>query len=553
LKVTSREYKGLAGNDWHLSVRFESNDGEQFFGMGQYQQSYLDLKGCSLELAQRNSQVSIPFALSSLGYGFLWNNPAVGKAVFGKNMTEWTALDTEEMDYWITVGDSPAEIEENYTEVTGRTPLVNSDLLGLWQCKLRYRTQDEVLKVAREYHKRGIHIDVIVIDFFHWLYQGDWSFDRKYWPDVKGMCEELHSMGIKVMVSVWPSVDKKSKNYGELLEKGCLVRTERGANQTYDYMGDCLTLDAFNPEARKFLYQQLKSNYRDLGIDYFWMDNAEPDYAVYDYENYRYYDGPALKVGNEYPKHYAQAIFEGLTSDDEKGFVSLIRSAWIGSQKYSILLWSGDIPSTFESLRDQIAAGLNSGIAGIPLWNTDIGGFMTDDVNDPYFRELLIRWYEFAVFSPFFRMHGDRGPYNIPNLDDRDFGGGCQHTGQPNELWSYGEENFKIMKKYLGIREEMKDYIASLIEEAHLTGAPIMRTMFWEFPNDPVCWTLSDQYMFGSRYLVAPVLVRNAVERTVYLPEGNWKNTNTEELFTGKQKITVSAPLDIIPVFEKTD
>ena len=151
LKIISREFKGLAGDDWKLTVRFESDDGEKLFGMGQYQQPYLDLKGCVLELAQRNSQVTIPFVVSSLGYGFLWNNPAVGSASFGKNMTEWKALDMTEMDYWLTADDSPAAILANFTAEVGRTPLIDEKLLGLWQCTLRYRTQDEVLAVARNY------------------------------------------------------------------------------------------------------------------------------------------------------------------------------------------------------------------------------------------------------------------------------------------------------------------------------------------------------------------------------------------------------------------
>lgn len=165
LKIVVREMKGLSGNDWRLTVRFESRDGEKLYGMGQYQQPYLDLKGCTLELAQRNSQITIPFVLSSLGYGFFWNLPSVGTATFGKNITEWVSRDCEEMDYWITVGDTPAALVENFTEQTGRTPSVSEELLGLWQCKLRYRTQDEVLSVARKYHELGIQLSVIVIDF----------------------------------------------------------------------------------------------------------------------------------------------------------------------------------------------------------------------------------------------------------------------------------------------------------------------------------------------------------------------------------------------------
>ena len=551
LKVVNRAWKGIiGGSEYSLNLKFESNDGEKIFGMGQYQQSCMELKGCVLELAQRNSQISVPFAVSNLGYGFLWNNPAIGQVTFGKNYTEWIARSTREMDYWITAADGPKQIVENYTSVTGHADMFPEDLMGLWQCKLRYRTQDEVLAVARQYQKEGIKIDQIVIDFFHWTVQGDWKFDSKYWPDPKAMVEELHSMGIKVIVSIWPSVDRKSENFGPMMEKGLLIKTERGAAQTYDYQGDCVEIDPFNPETRKYVWEVCKKNYYDLGIDAFWLDNSEPDYGVYDFENYRYCDGPALALSNIYPQMYSRVFYDEMRKSD-KPVVNLLRSAWAGSQKYGNVVWSGDVPSTFEAFADQIQGGLNMGLAGIPWWTTDIGGFMTTDVNDPDFRQLLIRWYQFAVYSAVLRMHGDRGPYNIPALDDRDWGGGYLHTGQPNELWSYGEDNYEIMKHYYEIRMDMHEYIAGLYAEAHTNGSPLIRAMFYEFPDDTVCWELQDQYMFGDKYLVAPILHLNQFERDVYLPEGQWKLTSTGKVYTGGCHVTVDAPIEYMPVFER--
>ena len=519
--------------------------------MGQYQQPYMDLKGSVLELAQRNSQISVPFYMSSLGYGMLWNNPAVGRVTFANNYTEWIAQSTKEMDYWITVGDTPKAIMASYTNATGHAPMFPEDLMGLWQCKLRYRTQDEVLTVARQYQKEGIKIDQIVIDFFHWTVQGDWKFDKKYWPDPKAMVDELHAMGIKVIVSVWPSVDRRSENFYPMAERGLLIRTERGAMQTYDYQGDCVEIDPFNPEAREYVWEVCKKNYYDLGIDAFWLDNSEPDYGVYDFDNYRYYAGPALQVSNMYPQMYSRIFYDKMSQIGDGNVVNLLRCAWAGSQKYGNVVWSGDVPSTFEAFRDQLQCGLNMGLAGIPWWTTDIGGFMTDDVNDPDFRQLLIRWYQFAVYSAVLRMHGDRGPYNIPALDDRDFGGGYLHTGQPNELWSYGEDNYRIMKKYYDIRIAMHDYIKDLYQEAHENGSPLIRTMFYEFPEDKKCWELTDQYMFGSEYLVAPILHLNEFGRDVYLPAGKWVLTSDQTVFEGEQVVHVKAPIDYMPVFKK--
>ncbi len=551
LKVVARTWTPIVGGDYGLTVRFCGNDEEKLFGMGQYQQSQMNLKGCNLELAQRNSQVSVPFAVSNLGYGFLWNNPAVGRASFGCNYTEWTAEATKEMDYWITVGDGPAEILENYTAVTGRAPVMPENLLGLWQCKLRYRTQEEVLSVARRYKELGIPLDVIVIDFFHWTRQGDWQFDPEYWPDPKAMCDELHAMGTKVMVSVWPTVDKKSFRFRELESMGLLVRTEHGTGQIYDYEGDCSIIDVTNPMAQQYLWNACKKSYADLGIDFFWLDNIEPDLGTYDFSNIRYYTGPGLEVSGIYPQLISKAFTDGMTADGRTDFVHLARCGWAGNQKYPSLIWSGDVPSTFEALRDQIAAGQNMGLAGIPWWTTDIGGFQTENVFDPAFTELLLRWYEFAVYSPVLRMHGNRAPYDIPPLSDKESGGGYLYTGHNNELWSYGEEAFGIMKDQLDRRQALKPYIAKLMREAHETGAPLLRPMFWEFADDPQCWDLPRQYMFGSDYLVAPVLTAGARSVKLYLPAGTWENVDTAERVAGRRWIEADAPIERIPVFRR--
>lgn len=186
LNISAREFKPILGSTgaYHLTMRFESLDPkEKIFGMGQYQQPYLDLKGLDLELAQRNSQASVPFALSSLGYGFLWNNPAIGRAVLSKNVMSFEALSTNILDYWIIAGDSPSDIEEAYAKATGTVPMMPEYGLGFWQCKLRYQTPEEVLDVAREYKRRKLPIDLIVVDYFHWPRQGEWKFDPTYWPD----------------------------------------------------------------------------------------------------------------------------------------------------------------------------------------------------------------------------------------------------------------------------------------------------------------------------------------------------------------------------------
>ncbi|MCD8119827.1 MAG: family 31 glucosidase [Lachnospiraceae bacterium] len=549
MKLVAREFVPIHAGDYRLNMRFESRDDEKIFGMGQYQQEYLDLKGCVLELAQRNTQISIPFALSSLGYGFLWNNAGVGRASFGKNFTEWHSESTEELDYLVIAGDTPKDIMRNYTELVGRAPVIPENVLGLWQSKLRYRTQDELLEVAREYHRRGIPLDVIVVDFFHWVRQGDWAFDPEYWPDPQAMAEELHGMGTRLMVSIWPTVDRQSVHFEEMRERGLLIRTERGSRQNFDFLGDTVIYDATNPEARKYIWEKCKESYYDSGVDMFWLDEAEPEFAAYTFDHFRYYEGPDVKVGNAYPMFHAKAFYDGQIAAGQKDVVNLLRSAWVGSQKYAAVVWSGDIYGNFAALRDQLAAGLNIGLAGIPWWTTDTGGFFAD-VTDPGYRELLVRWFEFSAFSPILRLHGDRGPHDIPPLAENTMvGGGFCSTGRPNELWSYGEDVYEILKKYVDIRLAMKDYLLSVMEEAHENGSPVIRTMFYEFPEDPVCWNLTEQYMLGPSCLVAPVLYEGQRKKQVYFPKGEWESIHDHTIFCGPQMAVVEAPLDIIPVF----
>lgn len=551
LNIEAREFKPILGGDYALTMRFESNSNEKLFGMGQYQQSNLDLKNCILELAHRNSQASVPFLLSNLGYGLLWNNPGIGKASFGKNVTEWTANSTKQLDYWITAGDTPAEIEESYAKATGTVPMMPDYAMGFWQCKLRYQTQEELLEVAREYKRRELPISVIVIDFFHWPNQGDWKFDLDYWPDPDSMVKELKEMGIELMVSIWPTVDKKSENYNKMLEKGYLVRTDRGIRTTMDFLGDTVFYDATNPGSRDFVWQTAKKNYYDKGIKIFWLDEAEPEYSIYDFDNYRYHIGPNEQIGNIYPVMYAKTFFDGMKEEGQENIINLLRCAWAGSQRYGALVWSGDIDSSFESLRNQFAAGLNMGLAGIPWWTTDIGGFHGGNPDDPNFRECIIRWFEYGVFCPVFRLHGDREPHSKPLGTS---GGGLCESGAANEVWSYGEEAYEIFKKYMFIRERMKPYITQIMKEAHEKGTPVMRPLFYDFSQDKLCFDIEDQYMFGPDVLVAPILHKGDISRKVYLPIGaKWKDANSGQIFNGGQWINYDAPLEIIPLFLKDD
>lgn len=547
LKLKSREYRPSCSGEFEVNTRFESEPYEKVFGMGQYQHEFLDLKNTVLELAQRNSQISVPYYISSLGYGFLWNNPGIGRVSFAKNITEWKMFSTNFIDYWITCGESPKELSKNYSQVTGTVPMMPENLLGLWQSKLRYRTSEEVLDVVKEYSKRGIKLSSIAIDYFHWPKQGEYKFDLDYWKNPKELVKKLkEEYLVEPIVSVWPTVQSDAENYNDYLENGYLVNVNRGVRMTMQIQGNTVFVDMTNKNAREYVWDRIDKNYKQLGIDYYWLDVAEPGYSVYDFDNYRYKKGNVLSCGNIYPIDYLKMIYDGL-HDDTESVVTLVRGAWAGAQKYGALVWSGDIDSSFEAFNNQVNTGLNMGLAGIPWWTTDIGGFHGGNPNDPEFRELMVRWFQYATFSPILRMHGDRLPHSKP-LSNK--GGGSMVTGAPNEIWSYGEDVERILTRFIKIRESLKSYLKKLMKEAHEDGTPVMRTLFYEFPEDEKTWEIDNTYMFGDEILVAPIMNYKDRSRKVYLPKGyTWENIFSGISYAGGEVYEIECPLEEIPIF----
>ena len=568
LKLHARRYRAADGGSQRIEATFVAPEDERLYGMGEYQQHHMDLKGCSFELAHRNSQASIPFVVSSAGYGFLWNNPAIGTAEFAKNRTRWVAESTRQLDYWVTAGETPAQIERQYADATGHAPEMPEWGLGFWQCKLRYWNQGQVLDVAREFKRRGIPIDVLVIDFFHWPHMGDFRFEEEFWPDPKAMIDELHAMGIKVMVSVWPQISLKSENYEEMLENGLLVSAERGIDVANMYQEPNQFYDATNPEARDYVWSKCRANYVTNGVDAFWLDEAEPEYGTYDFDTYRYWSGPNVATGNIYPREYNRGFYEGQLAEGREGdIVNLTRCAWVGSQRYGALVWSGDVHSTFEDLKSQITCGIHMGLAGIPWFTTDMGGFQQGDVNDPVFRELLVRWAQFSCFSPVMRNHGYRlGLQPDGRMDEAIAaadGSPRDPSGVDNEPWSYGEDVERMLVKFINLREAMRPYLRELFAAAHTDGQPLIRGLFYEFPADAEAADVADEYMLGPDLLIAPVTEAGARSRRVYLPGGlagaeaggagevAWTEINSGVTFAGGQWVEVAAPLDQVPVFAR--
>lgn len=541
-----RNYVNKHSGIWGCRVTFEANKNEHFFGLGHSMNNPFDLKGGAYDLINTNANCVIPYVYSSLGYGFIWNNPAVGSVELANNRTRWKSDASKFIDY-VVIGGSPKDVSQTLADLTGHSPEMPDWATGFWQCRLRYETQDELLEVARRYKKENIPLSVIIADYFHWTEQGDYKFDPKYWPDVKAMTKELHDMDTKLVVSMWPTINENSENYNTMRNRNMLIRTTRGSDRVFNFYGWQAEIDVTNGETRKFVWNKLKENYIDNGVDALWFDEAEPEIHPEQFDNILLNKGRGDVVGLLYPYYYVKMAYEGFKSMGRNDIITLTRCAYLGSQKYGALVWSGDIESTFESLKCQVHAGINMSMCAIPWWNTDVGGFYDGDITSDYFKELIIRWFQFGVFSPVLRLHGSRIRHGEKsNLKEP--------SGDPNEIWSFGEENFEILKNLIKLRENLRPYIKRHMHIASKKGYSIIRPMFFEFPNDDVCYTLDEQYMFGDDIIFAPVVNQGQKIKKFYIPDGEWILTiNRQKYSKGWHEIQVSKKDFVALVKENSD
>lgn len=534
-------YQHTEGDNYRIRYAFNANPGEHIYGLGQEQEDAFDRKGTTTELQHYNTKSVIPVYYSSLGYGFIWNNPSPGRCETTLNHTMWVADSAYQADYLVFAGRTPRDTMKIYSRLTGFAPMMPSWAAGFWQCKCRYESQDILLNVAREYKKRGIPIDAIVIDFFHWTEQGDLKFDPKYWPDPKAMVEELSQMGIETVVSVWPTISPRSENWRIMNERNMLVRTENGQYPTFDFFGLITYIDPTNPETASFYWDKVRNNYYSYGIKNFWLDEAEPEVHPQQFANLKFYAGNGAQTALLYPYYYNKIFYDGLSSEGETDIISLTRAAYIGSQRVGACVWNGDIMSSFHALKQSITSGLSMAMCGIPWWNSDIGGFLFGDTESESFRELIVRWFQFGLFCPIMRLHGTRlnQSYYVDEAPDVMVKGGGY-----NEIWHFGEENYRTIEKLINTRIKMRDYTLSLARDAHENGAPMMRPMFFEFPDDPKCYELWDQYMYGPDILFAPIYNEHQTDREVYLPAGEWVSVLDGGTYQGGASISVHAEID---------
>lgn len=544
----------IAWENGKLSQRFDLPEDVKIYGLGQGTEGRLNVRGLERRMWQQwdafryNGNAGIPFLMTSQGYGVLLNSSWAGRFVLAEGKPSpkselatpvdmwpeepaadaqpdrWSILlEGGDMDVFVIHGPDYGKIMQGYAEVAGNPPVMPKWALGYMQSKFGYKNQDEALEVAAEMRRRGIPGDVIIIDIDWFRYFSDLDWVKPYWPDPEAMIRQLRSMGFRVMVVSEPFSDGRSINFKEFKEKGLLYSWPNNVIRTpVDLCNHAV--DQTNPEARKLWWEKLKRVF-DQGVRGFWCDMGEPQQHPEDSSDQ--YLGCREKVHNIYSVAWSKGIYDGQRACSEERPFSLFRTTYAGMHRYSAASWSGDVDCTWEVLKDQVVVGQQVCMSGQPYWGTDIGGCMYQDRYDP---ELFVRWMQWGTFCPIFRNHGVR--YN-------------------NEPWSYGKPMERAILDCIELRYRLMPYIYTYAYETAKTYVPVIRPMFFAFPEDETAAQHEHQFMFGDSILVAPVIEKGARTRQVYLPKGVWHDYWTGRIYEGGQVVDVFAPLDQVPLFVK--
>jgi len=550
-------YEVSGEKTFQVGASFGTSADEHFYGLGQNQEGILDLRGRAIDCkhwydAPHGETVCIPFMLSNKGYGIVWDNPSDTKvypAVNGRTL--WQSRVGERVSYFVITG-TPDEIWAGYAKLTGKTPIPPKAAFGLIQSKARYASQQEVMDVANTYQSKKYPLDIMVVDWFYWTRMGQMDIDPAQFPNPDEMNKELHAKGLQTVISIWPRFEQPSRYFNELDTKGYFLKDKDGKTQDgLPFRSDRTgaLIDATNPDARKWFFEKARDNILAHGFDYPWLDETEPDLVP---DGFFYKIGSGERYHNVFPLMHVEGVAQGLRDyRPNKRSLILARAAYLGSQRTGGLFWSSDINPSWEALKRQVPTGLNMTASGFAYWGNDIGGWQwlpqtTNATKTPLldpsdardvvgqnndYPELFTRWFQYGTFLPTLRVHGDR-----------------KHT----EIWAFGKEAEVVLAKYDRLRYQLIPYLYSQAKNTYDTGAPFMRALWVDFPNDAKVANIGDEYMFGPAFLVAPVTEQAQTEKEVYLPAGaDWYNFWTNEKFAGGQTIKVAAPIDQIPVFVK--
>lgn len=564
---------------FEAKLEFVFAEDEALFGLGSHEEGYGNLRGKSRELYQQNMKAVVPYFVSTRGYGVLLDCSSLMTFHDDAFGSYWWADVIDELDFYVIQGERFDDVTRSYHELTGKAPLPPKWLFGYAQSKERYVNAREMVEVVREYRRRNVPLDLIVLDWKSWPNGAGWgqkSFDPLRFPDPSAFTDELHAMGARLMVSIWPIMTGGCPDQRELLERDLML-------------GNQSTYNAFLPEARDCYWRQAESGLFAHGIDAWWCDCTEPfeaDWAgavkpephirlsINTEQSKLYLDSGTI---NAYSLLHSAGIYEGQRRNtSSKRVVNLTRSSYAGQHRYGTITWNGDICGTWETLRRCIPEGLNFCATGEPYWTVDIGGFFIDhdpklwfwrgeysagcrgltdmnalepDPNDTGCRdlgywELYTRWVQYAVFLPMFRSHG---------------------TDAAREIWRFGKEGapfYDTIASYIRLRYRLIPYIYSLAAQVTFHSSSMIRAVALDFPHDHATHNITDQYLFGPALLVCPVTepmyygrnsqpIANAAKtRTVYLPGGNrWFDFWTGAIYDGGQTVMAAAPLETIPLY----
>lgn len=548
---------------FHTKLEFEWMPGEALYGLGSHEEGMMNLRGQHQYLYQQNMKVVVPVLLSTRGYGVFIDSYSLmtfHDDAFGSYL--WTDVD-DELDYYFIYGPEFDQIVQGVRQLTGKATMLPRWAFGYLQSKERYLSQTELIDVVKEYRERGLPLDCIVQDWKSWPQDlwGQKTLDPERFPDPTGMMAELHQLNARLMISIWPNMNPDGDNWREMRDAGCLL-------------GNQGTYDAFQQKARDLYWKQANEGLFSYGIDAWWCDCTEPFQAdwtgthkpepeerlrINTEEAKRYLDPEYI---NAYSLLHSQGIYDGQRETGiNKRVVNLTRSAYAGQQRYGTITWSGDVSATWETLRRQIADGLNFSATGLPYWTTDIGAFFVKNdpnlwfwngdfdlgVEDMGYRELYVRWFQYAAFLPMLRAHG---------------------TDTPREVWRFGEPGgifYDTLVKFLRLRYRLIPYIYSLAGMVTHESYTMIRALPFDFRGDSDTYNIDDQYMFGPALLVNPVtqpmyyaahstpLNGVSKSRSVYLPAGaDWYDFWTGKCYTGGQTIIADAPLDTTPLYVRS-
>ncbi|WP_109486077.1 glycoside hydrolase family 31 protein [Occallatibacter savannae] len=538
-QLTTEAYRSLRpvevnGEKTHHAESFFAIYGshEGLYGLGQHQAGVWNYRGETVDLSQENTEIAVPLLVSTNGYGIFWNNPSRSRV--NNRFVHSLYLSAEvadRIDYYFIYGPGVDQIIGRYRELTGEVPLFGRWAYGFWQCKNKYQSQAEIEGVAAKYRSLHIPVDNIVQDWFWWVTMGEMKWNSKY-PDPQGMINKLHEQHFHLMVSVWPYFRPGTSIYDQFDKNGWFIaKTLVGG---FHPLGQAL-YDPSNPQARAEYWKNIDASLFAKGVDAWWLDTDEPETEGREDNiliDHKVHIGSGARYANIYPLWHSEGVSQGQqTASDKKRVFILSRSAYAGSQRLGVTAWSGDVLSDWETFKRQIPAGLNYSISGNPYWTTDIGGFISGgNLNDPKFRELFIRWFQFGAFSPIFRVHGTRYP-------------------DENELWSYGPDAQKILVDYDNLRYRLLPYIYSQAWQITSNRATLMRPLVMDWRDDVDAQDTGDEYLFGPAILVSPVTTQGATSRRVYLPKAEWYDFWTGAKMDGARYINAEAPLDKLPLF----